>query len=104
MTYGEMIHARRKELGLTLEQVARSIRSHKGYVSGIENGKVNPPSATITTRLSKALGLDLERLLIIGHAEKAPKKVRGIFLELLEAYFAADSDARPVSMSMAGVT
>lgn len=63
--FGEVVREARRSRGLTLEAVARVIRSHKGYVSGIEGMKVNPPRPAITRRLARALDLDPERLLAL---------------------------------------
>lgn len=75
-SFGRTLREKRMGLGLTLEQVARRIRSHKGYVSGIENGKVNPPSPKFVKRFAKALDLDETMLLLTAHAEKAPIEIR----------------------------
>lgn len=76
MRFGEIVARNRKARGLTLEKLARKIGTHKGYVSGIENGKVRPPAAGITARLSKVLGLETASMLILGWAQKAPVLVR----------------------------
>ena len=75
-TFGEFVRARRKMLELTLEQVARKAGSHKGYISGIESGKVRPPSARMVKRMAKALRLKVIPLLLMAYAEKAPKEIR----------------------------
>jgi transcriptional regulator with XRE-family HTH domain len=41
--FGDLVRKMRKEKSLTLEAVAKKVGSHKGYVSGIENDRVNPP-------------------------------------------------------------
>jgi transcriptional regulator with XRE-family HTH domain len=76
LKFGEVVRARRKFLNLTLEALARKIGSHKGYVSGIENQKVSPPSPKITEKLSRALEINVDKLLLHGWAQKAPKKIR----------------------------
>lgn len=74
--YGLVIRDRRWFAKLTLEQVARKIGSHKGYISAIENNKVRPPSPRVTARLCKVLGMDLRTMLMRGWAEKAPALIR----------------------------
>ena len=102
MTYGKIVQACRKARGLTLEQVAKRIESHKGYVSGIENGKVNPPAPTITCRLAGMFGLDPEDLLELAWAEKAPKRIKERALrrisdnKLLQMTFTPSSVSVPV--------
>ena len=42
--------------------IARTLKVHKGYISNIENGKVNPTLATIS-KLAKAIGVSTSELL-----------------------------------------
>ena len=57
---------------MTLEAVAKKIGSHKGYISGIENGKVNPPSVKIIRRFCKLFGQDERTMVRIAWVDKAP--------------------------------
>lgn len=75
-SFGQIITAVRAQKGLTLTQMARRCRTHKGYVSGIENGKVSPPAAGMTRRFAHALKLDPLDLIELGWSEKAPKDIR----------------------------
>src|SRR6266850_1221443 len=43
-SFGARVRFLRSAKGLTLEQVARTLGTQKGYVSGIETGHVRPPS------------------------------------------------------------
>lgn len=72
--------ARRAHL-MSLKDVASKVGTHKGYISGIENRKVNPPSKKIVRKLAKLFGLDVLELLILGAVEKAPEEVREIMRE-----------------------
>lgn len=74
--FGELIRTLRKGRGLTLEAVARAIGSNKGYVSGIETGKVNPPSAKVIRKLAKMFGQDDRSLLLMAWMDKAPEIIR----------------------------
>lgn len=74
--FGTLIRRHRFSRGWTLEDVARRLRTHRGYVSGWENGGVNPPSAKLVIRLAKLYGLDQEDLLLRAWSEKAPKEIR----------------------------
>jgi len=76
VTFGQFVKARRLMLEMTLDQVARKIGSHKGYVSGFENGRVSPPSAKMLPKLAKALKLKLIPLMVMAYVEKAPKEIR----------------------------
>lgn len=74
--FGTKLRVLRKAKGLTLEQLARKIKSHKGYVSGIENGKVNPPSPKVVKRIAAVFGEDPKPLLKMAWADKAPLDIR----------------------------
>jgi transcriptional regulator with XRE-family HTH domain len=74
--FGDLVKRLRKERAMTLEQVARKIGSHKGYVSGIENDKVNPPSVKIIRKFAKLFGQDEKNLVRIAWADKAPAIIR----------------------------
>ena len=75
-TFGDVVRARRRQLGHTVTRVAAKIGSHKGYVSGIENGKTPPPHWKILKRLATFLELDLLDLAELALAEKAPVWLR----------------------------
>jgi transcriptional regulator with XRE-family HTH domain len=74
--FGDLVRKLRKEKGLTLEAVAKKIGSHKGYVSGIENDKVNPPSIKIIRKYAKLFGQDARVLARIAWVDKAPEILR----------------------------
>jgi transcriptional regulator with XRE-family HTH domain len=74
--FGELVRRFRKDKGMTLEAVARKIGSHKGYISGIENGKVNPPSVKIIRKFSRLFHQDERTLVRIAWIDKAPALVR----------------------------
>lgn len=74
--FGDLVKRLRKEKGLTLEAVAKKIGSHKGYVSGIENGKVNPPSVKIIRKFAKLFTQDERTLVRMAWADKAPPLIR----------------------------
>lgn len=87
--FAAIVKAARQQKGMTLEAVASKLGTHKGYVSGFENRKVNPPSAKLVRKLAKLFGLDEKEMLILAVVEKAPKEVREIIrdgsLGMLEA-------------------
>lgn len=91
--FGPLVKALRKSAGFTLEHVAQKLKSHKGYVSGIENEKVNPPSVPIVRRifgvyaaeLSKAgIQATAEDLVELAYASKAPAIIRARALERIK--------------------
>jgi len=87
--FGQTIREIRKHRGMTLERLAKRAGTSKGYMSGIENGKCNPPLAKITVLLCKVLGMTPDGLLLLSEAAKAPVEVQRI-----QAY--ADFHARAV--------
>lgn len=88
--FGDLVKRLRKEKGLTLEAVAKKIGSHKGYVSGIENGKVNPPSVKIIRKFAKLFGQDERTLVRMAWVDKAPALIRDEARRLLSL---AETDA-----------
>ena len=76
MTYAEVVRTQRKAKGLTLEALAKKCGTFKGYISGIENGRVNPPAPGLAFKLAVALGVDADDLIELGWATKAPKQIR----------------------------
>jgi transcriptional regulator with XRE-family HTH domain len=74
--FGELLRRLRRERGHSLKTVARKLGTQKGYLSGIENGKVNPPSAKLVRRISQLYGQDERMLLRLAWADKAPSLIR----------------------------
>jgi transcriptional regulator with XRE-family HTH domain len=74
--FGDLVKKLRKEKGLTLEAVAKKIGSQKGYVSGIENDKVNPPSMKIIKKFAKIFSQDPRTLARLAWVDKAPEILR----------------------------
>jgi transcriptional regulator with XRE-family HTH domain len=74
--FGTLVKRLRQEKNLTLEAVAKKIGSHKGYVSGIENDKVSPPSVKIILKYAKLLGQDPKMLVRLAWVDKAPSIIR----------------------------
>jgi transcriptional regulator with XRE-family HTH domain len=79
--FGGFIKSMRKAKGLTLEKLAKEIGTEKGYISSIENGKVNPPSADVVREMADALDVGREELLLLAYVQKAPEEIQGILHE-----------------------
>lgn len=79
--FGEFVKSMRKAKGLTLEKLANKIGTEKGYISSIENGKVNPPSAEVVRDMADALDVNREELLLLAYVQKAPKEIHAILTE-----------------------
>lgn len=75
--FGKRVRQLRHEHALTLEAVAKVAKIRKGYLSGIENGRVNPPSPKVVRGIAKALGVEARGLLLLAAVEKAPKEIKG---------------------------
>ncbi len=76
--FASTLREARTQGGLTLEALARKAGTEKGYLSGIERRKVNPPSPRITRKLARTLGLDVQEFLVHAFVEKAPMEIREI--------------------------
>lgn len=76
-TVGTIIRARRESLGLSLAAVAQGAGLTKGYLSMIENGKVDrPPSPGALAALERALNIGEGELRRAADWEKTPAQVR----------------------------
>jgi len=60
VTFGERIRDRRKELGLTLDQLAAASDSSKSYVWELENKNPPRPSAEKLAAIAKALQVTVD--------------------------------------------
>lgn len=74
--FGKFLKKKRNDLGMTLDQLAKKIGTHKGYVSGVENGAVSPFSMKMVPRTALVIGVNVEALAMMAWADKAPKLVR----------------------------
>lgn len=84
--FGDLVRRLRKERNMTLEAVAKKIGSHKGYVSGIENGKVNPPSVKFIRKFAKLFNWDERQMVVLAYVDKAPKVIRDEAERLLRSW------------------
>jgi SOS-response transcriptional repressor LexA len=70
-----------RERGWTYEDLARRVGVTGVYVSQIMQGK-KVPSDEVIVALARALDLDLARMILLAHYEKAPAGVKPIFERL----------------------
>lgn len=87
--FGFEVNRARHEKRLTLDVLGKKCRTGKGYLSGMINDKVAPPSPAIVRRICKALDLNPERMLALSWLAKMPdavslKSVRAAADELLD--------------------
>lgn len=87
--FGPYLKALRKQRGLTLERLAKKSGVRKGYLSGVENRKVNPPSAKAIRTIARALETDRIEMLLLAYIEKAPAEIR----PRLEEFFTVSPSA-----------
>jgi transcriptional regulator with XRE-family HTH domain len=89
--FGEVIRHARKARELTLDKLASKTGLTKGYLSGIENGKVNPPTPEPVRRLAKQLELAEKELILFSFVVKAPRQIREIpeFVEFRDKVMSA---------------
>lgn len=64
--FGTVIRARRRQLDLTQEKLARRIRTSVPYVGHLETGKRHPSERTVT-RLAEVLGIDARELFFLAN-------------------------------------
>jgi SOS-response transcriptional repressor LexA len=77
----QVLTRRMAELGLNYEELARQMEVSSVYISRIVQGKV-VPSDDVIFKLCRALDLDLDRLVLLAHYEKAPDQVKPVFARL----------------------
>lgn len=82
--FGELVKKLRQDSGLTLEAVAKEVGTFKGYVCGIENDKVNPPSVRMIRKFAKLFGQEVQPLVRLAWVDKAPAILRGEAEEFLK--------------------
>ncbi len=81
---GAKIRRKRKEHGLTLDELAGRTQISKPYLSLIETGRVtNPPSDEKLRRLEHALGFVPSELVSQAHLQRTPQDVRAMLIKLL---------------------
>jgi transcriptional regulator with XRE-family HTH domain len=81
--FGTQIRRLRKERGWSLNILAKKLGTQKGYLSGIENGKVNPPSVKLLKRFAKVFEQDEKAMLRMAWADKAPELIREDTLRIM---------------------
>jgi transcriptional regulator with XRE-family HTH domain len=88
-TIGQILHARREAMGLSLAQLAGRVGLAKGYLSMIENHRLdNPPSDKALRRLAAAIEVDPAELIEAAQWQRTPSAVRDR-LQAMEAQLRA---------------
>ncbi|MEM6457884.1 MAG: S24 family peptidase [Planctomycetota bacterium] len=74
---GQVVRERREALGLTLAALAVAVGATKGYLSMIENHRVdNPPSRGLLEALERALGVSSGDLVRLAEWQATPEPIR----------------------------
>jgi len=77
MDIGRIIRKRRRELGLTQDQVSEQVGISKPYLSNVETGKAkNPPTDRVLRALEGALAFRRSELTKLAHLARTPLDVR----------------------------
>ncbi len=84
-----LIRARRHQLSLTLDELARRVSCAKSYLSHVENGRRGPPSDTILSALECALDLPTGRLIEAAQWERTPPPMKRSLVRLQSGQRAA---------------
>jgi ribosome-binding protein aMBF1 (putative translation factor) len=79
MQFGKRLHELRTAKWMTLEKLARKIGSSKGYLSGVENGKVGPPTDKNVRKLARFLGQSEIEFLKLAYIDKLPQELKNFF-------------------------
>jgi SOS-response transcriptional repressor LexA len=79
---GPLIRARRRELGLTLEALARTVGCAKSYLSTIENERKAPPSQALLLRLERGLQLADGALQTARQWQSMPREMQREMIDL----------------------
>jgi transcriptional regulator with XRE-family HTH domain len=58
--FGKLFKALRKKRDLTMEDLAQKAKTSKGYISGIEHGKVGTPAPGMAIAMAKGLCIEPE--------------------------------------------
>ena len=74
-TFGSVLKQAIQEKKFTLNAAAKAVGTYKGYISGIINRKIPPPSPKMIRKISKIFGLDVSDMLARASFEKLPEGV-----------------------------
>jgi transcriptional regulator with XRE-family HTH domain len=69
-TFGEAIRARRRQLDMTQQDVARRVKTSTPYIGHLEAGKRHP-SDRVVSRLAEVLGLEGRELFLLANPRAA---------------------------------
>lgn len=91
----------REDHGLSLRALALKSGLSNGYLSLLENGRVESPSALVLSKLAKAFPVPIEELLSAAGVEIAKTPTGEVDPRLVSAVRRLDTDAREQLLSYA---
>jgi transcriptional regulator with XRE-family HTH domain len=84
MAFGDVVRARRTELGIGLNDLAERLGISPGYWSRIERNLDKPPSDDVVQRAAAVLGIPLDALFV--EAQRLPPDMRNDMGRVVLAY------------------
>ncbi len=100
---GTYIRQLREQRGWSLREAAQATGLSNGYISLLENGRVESPSATVLARLAKGYEVRVEAMLKAAGIDIADSSVqRGIEPALVDTLRSLSPEARAEVASYAG--
>jgi HTH-type transcriptional regulator, competence development regulator len=67
MTFGERLRQLRRDRQMNQRTLAARVGIDFTYLSKLENGRLDPPSAETIVKLAQALGANPDELLLLAH-------------------------------------
>lgn len=104
MKLAEQLRQLRSDRGLSLRELAEKSGLSNGYISLLENGRVESPSATVLGKLARALEVSLDDLLRAAGVQMEPPSApanRDVDPALASALRRLDAGAREQLLSYA---
>jgi transcriptional regulator with XRE-family HTH domain len=91
--FGKRVKERRKEVGVSLRQLAKLLGLTPAYISRIENGHENPPKAEYISRIAQILELDESELFKLVPTDMRYQRIPD---EIMEGYRKSDITTKKV--------
>lgn len=92
---GRLVRARRDDLRLTQEDVARELGVERSYIGHIESGRIKQPSREMLAQLSRILGIPLHDLAVATYSAGQQEPVTAPGPDEAETRMIVDVQADP---------
>jgi transcriptional regulator with XRE-family HTH domain len=70
MRFGKYLRSKRRQTGLTQEDLARGIKVSNTYIHQLETGKIDAPTERRCRQLARILGVDPEQMWMLARRER----------------------------------